>query len=181
MSGSDAPTPVDQPIADFSQCHAGILRKLDGLAELPALLQPAARAREVAEQSVEFFREAIFEHHLDEERELFPAVIASSEAGAERDRAQALVRRLTDEHRALETLWKRLEGGLKKVAKGQSFELDTAGLEALVAQYRAHARFEETEFLPMAQAILSRNGDHMAALGLALHMRHAPMPVAGYV
>lgn len=108
-------------------------------------------------------------------------MIASSEAGAERDRAQALVRRLTDEHRTLETLWKRLEGGLKKVAKGQSFELDTAGLEALVAQYRAHARFEETEFLPMAQAILSRNGDHMAALGLALHMRHTPMPVAGYV
>lgn len=181
MSQTETSSTADQPIADFSNCHTGILRKLDSLAELPALLQPAARAREVAEQSVEFFREAIFEHHLDEERELFPAVLASSEAGAERDRARDLVRRLTDEHRALEALWKRLEGGLKKVAKGQSFELDTASLQDLVTQYRAHARFEEAEFLPLARTILSRNSNHMAALGMALHMRHAPIPVAAYV
>ncbi|MCX7693412.1 hemerythrin domain-containing protein [Tepidimonas taiwanensis] len=176
----NAPT-NDQPIADFSQCHAGILRKLDALAELPALLAPAARAREIAEQSLAFFREAIVEHHEDEERELFPAVLASAAAGAERERVQGLVQRLTEEHRALERLWKQLEGDLKKVAKGQSFALDTAGLEALVAQYRSHACFEEAEFLPLAQAILGRNDNHLAALGLALHMRHTPVPVAGYV
>ena len=32
---------TDQPIADFSQCHEGIFRKLDQLSELPALLEPA--------------------------------------------------------------------------------------------------------------------------------------------
>jgi hypothetical protein len=35
-------------------------------------------------------------------------------------------------------------------------------------------------FLPVAERILSRNGEHMAALGLALHLRHAPL-VVGYV
>jgi len=39
-------------------------------------------------------------------------------------------------------------------------------------QYRAHAWFEEQEFLPLSQTILSRNPNHMAALGLSLHMRH---------
>ncbi|MEY2688035.1 MAG: hypothetical protein RL375_2233, partial [Pseudomonadota bacterium] len=28
-------------------------------------------------------------------------------------------------------------------------------------------------FLPLSQTILGRNGDHMAALGLSLHTRHA--------
>lgn len=30
----------------------------------------------------------------------------------------------------------------------------------------------ETEFLPLSQTILGRNSNHMAALGLSLHMRH---------
>lgn len=175
------PAEPPEPIADFSQCHAGILRKLDALAELPALLAPAARAKAVAESSLEFFREAIFEHHLDEERELFPAVLASAQAGAEHGRVQAMTRRLTDEHRELEGLWKRLEAALKRIAKGQSFELDTELLQMLVDRYRAHAQYEEREFLPLAQTILARNGDHMAALGMALHLRHTPMPVAPYV
>ncbi|MCX7741811.1 MAG: hemerythrin domain-containing protein [Tepidimonas sp.] len=173
---------VASPIADFSQCHAGIVRRLDALAELPALLAPAARAQAIAQTSLEFFREAIFEHHLDEERELFPAVLASAEAAAEHARVQALARRLTDEHRELETLWKRLEPGLKKVAKGQAFdELDIDGLQTLVQRYRAHAQYEENEFLPLAQTILARNGDHMAALGLALHLRHSRTTTPPYV
>lgn len=165
-------TTADAPLNNFSDCHAGILRRLHALDELPALLAPAARARQIAEQSVEFFREAIFEHHLEEERELFPAVLASAQPGEENERVQTMVRRLTNEHRMLEGMWKRLEGGLKKVAKGQSVELDTDDLQKLVADYRAHASYEESEFLPLSEQILGRNSNHMAALGLSLHMRH---------
>jgi hemerythrin-like domain-containing protein len=162
----------DEPIADFSQCHAGIFRKLDQLGELPALLEPAARAREVAEKSLEFFREAIFEHHLDEERELFPAVLASCKDDAERGRVQSMNKRLTDEHRELEKIWKSLESGLKKVVKGQFGDVDLSQVMRLVNQYRAHAQFEEQEYLPLAQQILGRDDNHMAALGMSLHMRH---------
>ncbi len=174
-------TPHDTPIQDFSQCHVGIVKKLDMLGELPALLEPAARAREIAEKAVDFFREAIFEHHLDEERELFPAVLASAEPGTERDRVQGIVKRLTDEHRELEGVWKHLEPGLKKVAKGQGSEVDVGAIQRLVTHYQAHARYEETEFLPLSQTILGRNANHMAALGLSLHMRHTAPAIAGYV
>ena len=51
-------------------------------------------------------------------------------------------------------------------------------VQELVQAYTAHARFEEEQFLPQAQAILSRNGNHMEALGLSLHHRHAPQPMA---
>jgi len=169
------------PIADFSQCHVGIFKKLDVLAELPALLVPAVRAREIAEQSLEFFREAIFEHHLDEERELFPAVLADAVKGEEYDKVQFMVARLTVEHRDLETIWKRLESGLKMVAKGTDSAINVMDIEMLVSRYRAHAQYEEAEFLPLAQTVLSRNSNHMAALGMSLHMRHAPQQVPNYI
>ena len=172
---------IDEPIQDFSQCHVGILNKLQMLGELPALLEPAARAREVAGQALEFFRDAVFEHHIDEERELFPAVLASATQGDEHDLVQLMVDRLTKQHRELEGLWKRLEPGLRKVAKGQPSDVSVEKIEQLVTQYRAHAEFEEREFLPLSQAILGRNANHLSALGLSLHMRHTPSPVKGYV
>jgi hemerythrin-like domain-containing protein len=181
MTDSNDPSHPDTPIQDFSHCHEGIVRQLDLLGELPALLAPAARAREVAAGALEFFREAIFEHHADEERELFPAVLASATQGDERALVQLMVQRLTQEHRELEAMWKRLDPGLKKAAKGQAIDLDAAAIQRLVAQYRAHAAFEEKEFLPLSQTILGRNSNHMAALGLSLHMRHTPVAVKGYV
>ncbi|MBX3611436.1 MAG: hemerythrin domain-containing protein [Hydrogenophaga sp.] len=174
---ADTPTTDDAPLTNFTQCHAGIVRRLRALDELPGLLAPAARARSIAEQSLAFFREAIFEHHLDEERELFPAVLASAQPGEERAQVQAMVERLTSQHRTLEALWRSLEKDLRRVAKGQDSDLEIADLHRLVSEYQAHAGFEESSFLPLAETILGRNGNHMAALGLSLHMRHAPQPV----
>jgi hemerythrin-like domain-containing protein len=171
---------TDAPLTNFTDCHVGILRRLKALDELPALLEPAARARQIAEQSLDFFREAIFEHHLEEERELFPAVLASATPGEELQRVRAMTERLTQEHRMIEALWKTLESGLKRVAKGQSTDLDGAELQRLVSEYTRHARYEETEFLPLSENILSRNSNHMAALGLSLHMRHVK-PVNAYI
>jgi hemerythrin-like domain-containing protein len=176
----NTPVNTDEPLNNFSDCHAGIVKRLTALDELPALLEPAAKARLIAEESLEFFREAIFEHHLEEERELFPAVIASAQPGAELERVKAMAKRLTDEHRAIEALWKQLEKGLKPVAKGQSTRLDVSELHRLVTEYKAHAAYEETEFLPLSEEILGRNSNHMAALGLSLHMRHAK-PVNAYI
>ena len=117
-------------------------------------------------------------HHLDEERDLFPAVLASAQPGAERERVQAMTERLTHEHRAIETLWKSLEKALKRVGKGQVADLDVTDVHQLVTAYAAHAGYEEKEFLPLSEAILGRNSNHMAALGLSLHMRHVRQPTA---
>ena len=165
--------PSDAPLLNFSNCHAGIISHLKSFGELPALLEPAARARKIADETLHFFRDAVYEHHSEEEKELFPAVLASATKGDEHDLVQLMVQRLTQEHRELEALWKRLESGLKKAAKGHAADLDVAAVQQLVAQYRAHAAFEEREFLPLSQQILGRNSNHMAALGVSLHLRHA--------
>ena len=168
------------PLDGFAGSHVGILRQLQALDQLPALMEPAARARQIATHSLALFHEAILEHHLDEERELFVAALASALPGIERARVQTMVDRLTHEHRIMEGIWKRLEKDLKRVAKGQDADLDVDEVHALVAAYASHAAFEEAEFLPLSQSILGRNDHHMAALGLSLHMRHTP-PVVGHI
>jgi hemerythrin-like domain-containing protein len=175
------PKPVDaEPLHGFSQCHAGILAQLQALSGLPELLQAAAQARSVADQTQTLFKHAVLEHHAEEESELFPAVLRSAQPGEEHDRVQGLVYRLTADHRALETLWKRIEPAVHQGARGKAADIDTVVVAELVRAYSAHARFEEDIFLPLAQEILGRNGNHMAALGLSLHMRHVPAPV-GYI
>ena len=176
----ESATAMDAPLNAFSQCHAGILSQLDALVELPTLVAAAAQARVVAADTLSIFRHAVFEHHAEEEGDLFPAVLRSATPGEEHDRVQALQERLTHEHRTLEALWKRVEPAVSAGAKGKDADLDSNLVAELVRAYRAHARFEEQEFLPLAQAILGRNGNHMAALGLSLHMRHVPQPV-GYI
>ncbi|RYY89288.1 MAG: hemerythrin domain-containing protein [Comamonadaceae bacterium] len=171
---------TDEPLNQFSQCHAGIVTHLQALAELPVLMTAAARARSVAEESLRVFRHAVFEHHAEEESELFPAVLRSARAGDERERVQGLVDRLTREHRALEALWHRIEPAVSAGARGKPADVDSTVLDELVRSYAAHALFEEEHFLPLAETILGRNGNHMAALGLSLHMRHMPQP-AGYI
>jgi hemerythrin-like domain-containing protein len=161
------------PIEDFSQCHVGILGHLQVLGTLPALLEPAARARQIAADTLSFFRDAVFEHHAEEEKELFPAVLASATPGEERERVQALVNTLTAEHRKVEAAWAKLEPKLKALAKGHDSDVDGADIQALVDSYQAHARFEEAVFLPLSQTILGRNSNHLAALGISMHMRHA--------
>jgi hemerythrin-like domain-containing protein len=167
----------DNAVGQFSHAHVGILMQLDRLSTLPALLAPARMAQDTAQRVVDFFREAVFEHHKDEEEALFPALLESAHAGEERQRVNTLVDALTAEHRVIEGLWRQLEPELKHVAQGRSYHINAPVLDDLVSRYQAHAQVEETQLLPLADTILGRHGNHMAALGLSLHMRHQPPPI----
>ncbi|TXH84442.1 hemerythrin domain-containing protein [Thauera aminoaromatica] len=167
------------PLDNFSQCHSGIVRHLNDLDSLVPLLEPARQAHRLAAEAVRFFRSSIFEHHDEEERELFPAVIANANAD-ERSKAQEAVDRLVREHRHLESVWSKLQPQLDAVAHGGVGDVDVDAIKMLVANYQAHAKFEEDVFLPLAKAVLARQGEHMAALGLRLHMRHTPLQVTPF-
>jgi hemerythrin-like domain-containing protein len=167
------------PLNEFSQCHTGILTQLDKLADFAEQVAAAERCRQTATALLALFSRGVLEHHAEEESELFPAVLRSAlpaEAEAVREQAE----RLTREHRVIESLWKRIEGAVGAVAKGKHAQIDDDVVRELVRLYRTHATFEEEEFLPLSAGILGRNGNHMAALGLSLHMRHVPPPV-GYI
>lgn len=168
------------PIDAFSQCHAGILAGLRSLAELPQMVAAAERARRVAAAILSIFDRSVLDHHADEEAELFPAVLKSAAPGDEYVRVDAMVDRLVAEHRTIEALWKKLKPSLRSAAVGKPCEVNAGDVADLMRLYGAHAEFEERQFLPLAQDILGRNDNHMAALGLSLHLRHAPQ-VVGYI
>jgi hypothetical protein len=181
MNSTERKSVIEAPIEEFAHCHMGIFRQLDSLGELGPLLDAANRARAIADRALAFFREAIFEHHLDEERELFPAVLHSAEKGDELERVRGITNRLIEEHRNLEATWKRLEPGLRKFVRGHDADFDAGDIDRLVQHYRAHAQYEETVFLPLAKTILSRKSYDLSALGLSLHMRHAPNSMPSYI
>ncbi len=170
-----APVPAgdDAPVQGFSHCHEGIVAQLRELEQLPALAEAAARARRIAKATADFYRHVVLTHHSEEEQELFSAVLASAERGAERERVQAIVTRLTQDHRQIESLWRTIEPALHDVARGHDAAVDAQQLARFVADYRTHAQYEEEVFLPLCSTILGRNGNHMAALGMSLHARHA--------
>lgn len=178
----DAAPADDGPLQDFSRCHQGIIDRFEKLRELPVMLADRGspdEARRVAADTCRFFRDAVLEHHGQEEQELFPAVVKRAAAGDEAGLARSLVHRLTDEHRQLEAMWKRLEPSLKALAKGKDVEPDAALIESFAEAYLAHARFEEAAFLPLSAKILDRYDQ--AALGVQIHMRHALDRIVGYI
>lgn len=181
-SAAPSQHPVDPqpPLAGFSQCHVGITRQLEALGGLPELVHAAQRAREVAAATEALFRDAVLQHHAEEEKDLFAAVLRSAAPGEERTLVETMVQRLTAEHRAVEALWQRLRPAVHLAAQGRPAELDAVLVGQLVHGYLQHARFEEEQFLPLAAAILGRDGNHLAALALSLHLRHVPQPV-GYI
>jgi hypothetical protein len=168
---------LTSPLSEFSLCHAGIVAQLTALTALAAPLDAGVRIREVASGMLALFRGPVPEHHADEEKELFPAVVRSASAGDERNRLQAMVDRLTTEHRVVEALWEELEPAASAAARGKPATLDGAVAADLMQRYLDHAAFEEQTFLPLAKSILGRNGEHMAELGLALHLRRSSRPV----
>lgn len=174
-----SPREAELPLTNFTRAHLGIVSQLEITARLPELVDAANRARKTAADTLDLFRNVLLPHHAEEEAELFPAVLKACNA-AERARVQPIVDRLTSEHRSVEALWKQMEPSIRAAAKGSSPEVDAEMMEEVVRKVLRHARYEEVVFLPLSERILSRNGDHMAALGLALHLRHAPL-VVGYL
>ena len=174
MPYTDSPQPVhiDGALAGFSECHHDFVAQLHSALYLPELVAAAAKARVMANDLLKMFREGLATHHAEEERELFPAVLRAALPGAELEQAQAMVQQLVSEHRDMEARWKQLQPAVEAVAGGESPSLDEAQIQDMVQHFFAHAHFEEEQFLPLAQKILGRHGEAMAALGRALHERH---------
>lgn len=162
----------DSPLDNFSNCHEGIISHLNEFGQITDLIKAATSARKIADDTVTFFRVAVFDHHAEEERDLFPAVLANAKPGEEQSVVQMMIDGLIAEHREIESQWSRIEPKLVKLAKGHLIEIDDTAVQRLVTQYTAHARLEEREFLPLAEKILGRKDPELATLGLALHTRH---------
>ena len=171
------------PVNAFHGAHEHIIEGLHALENLPALADALERARRIATMALTLFDKVVHEHHADEEQELFVHVQKSCTDIREGHRVQELVGRLAADHRRIEKMWLKLRPAVAMTAQGKvhgvpDFRADVA---RLVELYLEHAQLEEEVFLPLADAILTSNWNHMAALDIALHLRHAPPPRGAHV
>ncbi len=170
------PNPLDDGLAVFHHCHAGILEHIERLRRLPAALEARGTAEAIgdiareAKEIADFFRAEVYEHHKQEEEVLFVEMRRAAPRAGETALVDALCNRLTREHRDIEQTWERIEPLLRRLGDGWRVEFDTDDISTMAVAYAAHAQFEEVMVLPMSARLLSE-GDK-SALGLQLHLRH---------
>ncbi|WP_290702888.1 hemerythrin domain-containing protein [Amphritea sp.] len=175
-------TEMQSPVDDFSQCHVGIIQNFEALkvlgnSDISDPVQP--EIQKSAKKLVQFYKEVVLNHHMEEEQELFNMVLDCAKPGAEQSEAKSMVDRLTKEHRNLEKQWKTIEADIKKLSKGKFSKLDKDASVSMAQNYLAHAHYEEQEFLPLSAVILKDTG--LESLGFTLHTRHNVDKIPSYM
>jgi hemerythrin-like domain-containing protein len=161
----------EAPLAMLSACHGRIEQQCGTLRRLVTHLAghgADAAARDAAAGVMRYFDSAAVDHHADEERDLFPALLEAM-AGSDAVCLRELTASLTAEHRALETRWRRVRAALAPLAAGTAAALPAADVEALVVSYEQHIAREEAELLPMAARLLG--DDVQDNIGRAMRAR----------
>jgi len=161
-----AMTPVQDPLEQqepvtvdgfdvLDACHRQTIFTLGKLAALISRLKSRgadAEARAMAREIVQHFSITARQHHEDEERHVFPKLLASGNPEIVQD-----VLRLQQDHGWLELDWMELRPQLDAVAEGnEGYDLDglSKGAQLFTALSRDHVALEEACIYPEARARL---------------------------
>lgn len=155
LPGFDSPAVgFEQPYEMLAACHERVQRSLDLLARLIEHVRTKGhdtQSRAAAHDVLRYFDLAAPQHHLDEERHVFPRLLAHGSA-----QEQALVQRLQVEHRAMEALWAQLRPALQSWSAAHE-PAELRALEPLAQRYAAlyqhHLRDEDAQIFPVARAL----------------------------
>jgi hemerythrin-like domain-containing protein len=153
------------------QTHLGILREVVAAVEDTGL---TPGAREKARVVLAFFNGEARQHHLDEEKHVFPALLASQNPELE-----AATRRLIQDHGWLEENWLYIEPSIAAASEGNQWfdpmELIHA-LDVFEALYADHLLLEESLAYPEARQRLA--AWDQAGMGREMaQRRHRRQPV----
>lgn len=170
--GFDAPaTGFEVPLEMLSACHGRVERQCQTMLRLVphfAANGPDQAAREAAQNVMRYFDTSARDHHADEERDLFPALLQSA-PDTELARLGELIDNLRAQHRALEQAWLQLRSKLEGISLGGKPELGANEVWRLVDLYRSHIAREEEELLPLAKRLLDEA--QLDAVGRAMRLR----------
>jgi len=148
----------EQPFEMLEACHERVHRTLDLLDRLREHLAghgPDQSARDAARDVMRYFDQAAPNHHRDEELHVFPPLLAQGD-----ERTVALVRRLQQDHVAMESAWQAARQVLERIDGGELQVLapaDAAALDAFAGLYDGHIEAEEAIAYPAAAALLDES------------------------
>ena len=191
----------EAPFEMLDACHERVERILRLLHKLRAHLQASgwdAQAAEAARDVLRYFNEAAPRHHEDEERHVFPAVLAAPDAPALPppgtgdgtgigSSLHAVVRRLLQDHADMQTRWASARPVLERIARPPAEDRassqprwqplaasEEAALDAFSSLYASHIEAENQLVYPAAQQTLSL--DQMRAMSADMMARRGVNP-----
>jgi iron-sulfur cluster repair protein YtfE (RIC family) len=136
-------------------CHRDILVHLDKLVALVSELQldgPNDAVRTQARELIAFFSGPAREHNYDEERHVFPALVACDDVEVKR-----AAETLSEDHAWIEFCWLDIEPQLAVVAAGlSSYDVPAlrSAVDAFVKVTRDHMALEESLLFPQLRRCL---------------------------
>lgn len=160
-----------EPLGMLRACHERIRSHCATLRRLVEHVRergPDAEARAAAAGVIRYFDDAARRHHDDEEHDLLPRMVSAATLG----RGSSLTRLVADvanEHRALDRAWIELRAALQAVAAGEPIGLNPLAVDSFVKLYHSHLVMEESNVLPLAEMLLSK--EDLAAIGAAMAAR----------
>ena len=159
----------EQPFEMLEACHERVQRMLVLLERLREYLPGHGAdqsARGAARDVMRYFDQAAPQHHRDEELHVFPPLLAGGEA-----ETVALVQRLQQDHRAMESRWQQARRVLAAIQAGELQALSAAqesALDAFASLYDGHIEAEEAVAYPAAAGML----DEPAQRAMGEEMMH---------
>jgi len=174
MLAPAAPAPrTDDGLFNFlDHFHQDILVKLDEMLALAVALEADGLTSEVraqARQLNEWFGAEARQHHLDEERHVFPALLNSADT-----EIQQTTHRLIQDHGWLEADWLEIAPSLSAAAEGHTW-FDPAVLRHAVEVFRQlyidHILLEESLAYPQARERM--DPARLQAMGAEMARRRA--------
>jgi hemerythrin-like domain-containing protein len=145
-----------EPFDTLGDCHRDTLRMLAELEMLVARLErtgPDSHARVMASAIEMHFSATLHRHHEEEERHIFPPLVASGDP-----ETLQVVARLKQDHAWIQLNWRELWPHVNAIACGHSwYDLDVlrAGVEIVSALEREHIELEESLVYPLARKMSS--------------------------
>lgn len=161
----------DDPLEMLVACHERVRRNCLLVERIAGHLEDQGlddEARVAAASVLRYFDIAGKNHHLDEEADLFPALLAVADA-TNRPGLQALVARLLDDHEALDALWADVRARLQALATGRPASLPPSLAAAFTRAYDEHIAEEEGVLIPLARRLLA--AEALARLGASMAAR----------
>lgn len=166
MPGNTAAPSFDTPLEMLRACHVRMMEQCSTLQKLLLHLPVYGcdvQARQAAQAILRYFDTAGQFHHQDEEEDLFPLLLATSN-----NEIHILIKRLHKEHKEMDAAWQILRLRLSAIAAGQPDTLENSVVEHFSAVYTRHITLENTQLLPVAAQLLNKQqllelGNRMAA------------------
>ena len=143
---------ADANFQALDSCHQQTLEHLEQLQELAAQFGDGTLTAQASTQAGEidrFFVGTSREHHAEEEKTVFPPLLASGD-----DELVQLVQALQQDHGWIERNWDALGPQLRAIAQGESWP-DPAGfqqgVDVFITLCREHIGLEETLVYPQSK------------------------------